>query len=247
MKRIAILLGVGVFLAVSCEKSEQESQVSNVSFTPCQQSKLRSSGLSDKVDVAFTDKGVQITHYDFEVPCDFTTVNVTHTFVNGVLNITQQGTPNLADCICHTDVSYTINGISKNEVNVIFINGTQVYCYNENGISACGVTDPAKNLPWLTKLIETAKTDNTGNYLGRIWLEKFKGQDIFVTNMMLGSGGVAYWFFDCLGNHLLSRTWEYETCPACNFVGNKHFFIEDEDFQSFVLNMKLDVIIYSPF
>ena len=97
---------------------------------------------------------------------------------------------------------------------------------DDTTICACGVTDPAKNLTWLAELIETARTDETGNYLGRIWLEKFKEQDIFVTDMMLGSGGIAYWFFDCSGNH---------------------FFTEDEDFQSFVLNMKLDVIIYSPF
>ena len=114
---------------------------------------------------------------------------------------------------------------------------------DDTTISACGVTDPAKNLTWLAELIETAKADDTGHYLGRIWLEKFKEQDIFVTDMMLGSGGIAYWFFDCSGNHLTRN----EVCPVCNFVGNRHFFIEDEDFQSFVLNMKLDVIIYSPF
>jgi hypothetical protein len=132
MKRIAILLGLAVFLTFSCVEKEQESQVSNVSFTPCQQSNLKSSGFSDKVDVEFTGKGVQITHYNFKVTCDFTTVDVTHTFVNGVLNITQQGSPNQANCICYTDVSYTINGISQDEVNIIFINGVQVYCYNEN-------------------------------------------------------------------------------------------------------------------
>ena len=107
----------------------------NVNFTPCQQNKLRSSESSDKVDVEFTDRGVQITHYDFGVTCDFTTVDVSHTLVNGVLNITQQGFPNQAKCICYTDVSYTIDGISQNEVNVIFINGVQVYCYNENNES----------------------------------------------------------------------------------------------------------------
>ena len=136
MKRVAILLSLGVFLAVSCEKREQESQVPSVSFTPCQQSKLKSgSELSDKVDVEFTSKGVQITYYNFEVTCDFTTVNVTHTFANGVLNITQQGSPNQANCICYTDVSYTIDGILQDEVNVIFINGVQVYCYNDNNES----------------------------------------------------------------------------------------------------------------
>ena len=138
MKNIAVLLSLGVLLTVSCVEREQESQSINVSFTPCQQSKLRnSSELSGKVDVEFTDKGVQITHHGFEVTCDFTTVNVSHTLLNGVLNITQQGSPNQAKCICYTDVSYTINGISQNEVNVIFINGLQVYCYNENLQERC--------------------------------------------------------------------------------------------------------------
>ena len=52
--------------------------------------------------------------------------------LNRFLNITQQASPNEAKCRCYTDVSYTITGISKTEVNVIFINGKQVYCYNDN-------------------------------------------------------------------------------------------------------------------
>ena len=131
MKKVAVLLSLAVFLTVSCVTKEPESQVSDVSSTPCQQTKATNNELSDRVDVEFTNKGVQITHYNFVVTCDFTTVNVTHSFVNGVLRITQQGSPNQANCICYTDVSYTINGISQNEVNVIFINGIQVYCYND--------------------------------------------------------------------------------------------------------------------
>ena len=136
MKKEAILLSLGIFLTVSCVENKLESQalessVSNVNFTPCQQNNLRSTELS-KVDVEFTGQGVQITHSNFEVTCDFSDVNVTHTFVNGVLRITQQGSPNEANCVCYTDVSYTINGLAKNEVNVIFINGKQVYCYNDN-------------------------------------------------------------------------------------------------------------------
>ena len=136
MKKVEILLSLVVLFTVSCGKSELETQqVPNVSVTPCEQGGLlKSSGLSDKsdkVDVEFTNQGVQITHYNFEVTCDFTTVNVTHTFVTGVLNITQQGSPNQADCICYTDVSYTIDGIYRDEVNVIFINGVQVYCHND--------------------------------------------------------------------------------------------------------------------
>ena len=131
MKKMA-LLGLVIFLTISCTKTNQESHVSGVSATPCVQTKA-GDGHSDRVDVEFTEKGVQITHYGFEVTCDFTTVNVTHTFLNGVLNITQQGTPNQARCKCYTDVSYTIEGMSKNEVNVIFINGKEVYCYNNSG------------------------------------------------------------------------------------------------------------------
>jgi len=129
---LAICL-TGVFLLVSCDNIEQETRVSDVSFTPCQQDGImRSNSPSNNaVSVEFINNGVQITHYDFEVRCDFTTVNVTHTFVNGVLNITQQGDGE-ARCICYTDVSYTINGISQNQVNVIFINGVQVYCHNGN-------------------------------------------------------------------------------------------------------------------
>ena len=137
MKRVAVLLGLGVFLTFSCSKSGQEFQCSDVSFTPCQQTKATKSGLSDKVDVEFTNEGVRISYRDFAVTCNFTTVDVTHTFVNGVLSITQQGSPNQANCICYTDVSYTINGISQNEVNVIFINGEQVYCHNEDNQSHC--------------------------------------------------------------------------------------------------------------
>jgi len=125
------LLAIGL-IGTACEKKEPKEDVVVVSTTPCQQSTLRSSNLSVSVDVAFTNKGIQITYYDFEVTCDFTTVNVTHTLVNGVLNITQQGTPNQANCICYTDVSYTIDGILQDKVNVIFINGIQVYCHNDN-------------------------------------------------------------------------------------------------------------------
>ncbi|MDR0231020.1 MAG: hypothetical protein LBI82_02755 [Dysgonamonadaceae bacterium] len=140
MKKIAILLSLAVLFAVSCAKSglETTQQVSNVSATPYKQDVLKNSGVSDKsdkVNVEFTNKGVQITHYNFEVPCDFTTVNVTHTFVDGVLSITQQGYPNQANCVCHSDVSYTIEGILQNEVNVIFINGEQIYCYNDNAVA----------------------------------------------------------------------------------------------------------------
>ena len=131
-KKVAILVGLGLFLFVSCLKREPEAKVSNISSTPCQQTKATKNVLADRVYIDFTNEGLQITCNDFEVTCDFITVNVTHTFVNGVLNIMQQGSPNQAKCSCFTDVSYTINGILQNEVNVIFINDVQVYCHHGN-------------------------------------------------------------------------------------------------------------------
>jgi hypothetical protein len=71
----------------------------------------------------------------------------------------------------------------------------------ENKICACGVKDPAKNLPWLAEFIERAENDTTGLFYGVIWLENYEGQDVFVTNMHFISSffGVV---FDCEGNYL---------------------------------------------
>ena len=101
---------------------------------------------------------------------------------------------------------------------------------------------PQENLPWLKELIKRAKNDNSGNYLGYIWLENYRGQDIFVTNMMLGSGGIMNYYFDCCGNHFAYPGVEH--CTACDFVGGSHFYIEDENFSESL--MTKDIIIYSP-
>jgi hypothetical protein len=93
---------------------------------------------------------------------------------------------------------------------------------NEN-IIACGVTNPGKNLAWLASIIEKAQEDTTGNYLGVIWLENYNGQDVFVTNMMLGSGGLAYHIFDCQGNPL---------------------YIDNSEKESFFKNLKKDTVIF---
>lgn len=85
-------------------------------------------------------------------------------------------------------------------------------------LTACGVKDPQKNLEWLSKLIEKAENDKTGNYWGTIWLEKYKGNDVFVTNMALGSGGIMHYYFDCQGN---------------SFVPESHF------------DLKLNCVIYT--
>jgi hypothetical protein len=111
-------------------------------------------------------------------------------------------------------------------------------------VTACGCEKPTKNITWLKELIKKAETDKTGNYVGTIWLENYKGQEIFVTNMMLGSGGILYYFFDCAGKHLISKNGE-SYCPS-EFIGSQHFFVEDEkDFETFMLTMKLNVVIYT--
>lgn len=89
-----------------------------------------------------------------------------------------------------------------------------------------------------------AENDKTGNYIGTIWLIKYKGKDIFVTDMALGSGGIANYFFDCSGNHLIWRNGE-SYCPS-DYVGKNHFYVDDEkDFANFFHDVKLDVVIYS--
>jgi hypothetical protein len=99
-----------------------------------------------------------------------------------------------------------------------------------NEIRACGVSDPAKNLPWLAELIANAEKD-TVNYYGilAIWLEKYNGQDIFVINTMLGSVGSAisncsaYYVYDCQKNYVN---------------------ILEEEKQDFFTNLKQDIVIY---
>lgn len=104
---------------------------------------------------------------------------------------------------------------------------------------------PQENLPWLKDLIKKADNDKTGNYIGCIWLENYKGRDFFITNMMLGSGGTMYWVFDCLGNHIAySKGGNENNCPACKFVGHKHFSIEPGELPE-IFELKLDIVVYS--
>ncbi|MDR3339415.1 MAG: hypothetical protein LBT25_04850 [Candidatus Symbiothrix sp.] len=114
--------------------------------------------------------------------------------------------------------------------------------YENHTVTACDVKDPLKNFTWLKELIKKAETDKTGNYWGTVWLVKYNGQDFFVTNMMLGSGGILYWIFDCSGNHYVGA--EIEHCPADYYVGNHHFFLNEEDLPP-LHELTLDVVVYS--
>ena len=64
--------------------------------------------------------------------------------------------------------------------------------------NACGVAQPQTNLPWLAELIAQAE-EATGEYEGFIWLEKYKYQDVFVTDIFKLSAR-AYHVFDCQGS-----------------------------------------------
>ncbi len=75
-----------------------------------------------------------------------------------------------------------------------------------NSVGVCNCEEPREDIPWLKELINKADTDDTGNYKGTIWFLNYKGQDVFVTDMMMGSGGILYYFFDCEGNKITLDT-----------------------------------------
>lgn len=104
----------------------------------------------------------------------------------------------------------------------IFLTCEKNNSYLNSNINACGVINPQKNIKWLKELIEKAEIDQTGNYKGTIWLEKYKGDDIFVTDMMMGSGAILYYYFDCEGE---------------SFV--------PENSLEFAYNIKKNIIVYS--
>lgn len=88
------------------------------------------------------------------------------------------------------------------EVTAIPVPGVDNYkapCRTLITVNACGVNDIGNNLPWLKDIITKSIDDNTGNYWGRIWCKKYNNQYYIVTDMMLGSGGLAYHTFNCAG------------------------------------------------
>lgn len=76
---------------------------------------------------------------------------------------------------------------------------------------ACGVNDIGNNLLWLNDIINTSKSDKTGNYLGRIWYKKYNNQEIIVTDMILGSGGIMYHCFTCSGENIIIKDANFYT------------------------------------
>jgi len=129
-KKLLILI-LAILFAVSCEKPKVVLQVSDVTFTECNDEVGTRNLTDNSVVVEFTNYGVHITHYGLVVNCAFDTVIINQIFENGVLTITERGEPNNANCMCHTDVSYTISGISEGNVNTIVINGVVVWTANQ--------------------------------------------------------------------------------------------------------------------
>jgi hypothetical protein len=81
-------------------------------------------------------------------------------------------------------------------VLILFLTCTE----NKEEKTVCGVKDPLKDLPWLNEIITLSKSDTTGFYIGTIWLTEYHGQELFVTDMSLGSGAIAYAVFNCNGD-----------------------------------------------
>ncbi len=65
---------------------------------------------------------------------------------------------------------------------------------------ACGIENSATNLSWLADILLKAENDQTGNYMGSIWIKGYQGQDYIVTDMALESGGLKFYCFACNGD-----------------------------------------------
>ena len=65
--------------------------------------------------------------------------------------------------------------------------GYKVPCKVVIEANACGITDIGNNLAWLNQLIVRSLNDQSLDYVGRIWVKNYDGQDYLVTDMPLGS------------------------------------------------------------
>ena len=140
MKKLVILSSILVLLTVSCSKGllDLEEILSDQNQPLRVQTKITTNDCTEQsVTVEFTEHGVQITYRNFEVLCYIPNVNVNYNFANGVLTIRQWAVGHSLDTIstatCYAEVSYTIKGISKEQVNVIFINDARVYFNEKDG------------------------------------------------------------------------------------------------------------------
>jgi len=93
---------------------------------------------------------------------------------------------------------------------------------SESVLLPCGVNNPAKELRWLKDIITKADEDKAtmaykGNYLGEIYLERFRDQPVFVVDMMMGSGGIFMYLFGCDGERIKDVSSEEITTTIAGF------------------------------
>ncbi|KAA0988729.1 hypothetical protein [Dyadobacter aurulentus] len=79
--------------------------------------------------------------------------------------------------------------------------GHDVQCALGRAQSVCD----QNTMVWLSDMLTKAEEDrisktHKGNYIGMISLIRYKGQPVVYTNFALGSGGIAFYLFDCNGN-----------------------------------------------
>jgi hypothetical protein len=87
-------------------------------------------------------------------------------------------------------------------------------------LTACGVLRPHENIPWIVEMIEKGEAEfhTQHMYYGTIWLTQYKGQDVFVTDMILFNS-TAYQIFDCDGNRV---SIDFEDVPMFFHLYNLH-------------------------
>ena len=66
-------------------------------------------------------------------------------------------------------------------------------------VDTCGIKGIGHNLGWLNEIIVTSLSDQSRDYVGRIWCKNYYGQDYIITDMPLGSAGGTYHTFTCSG------------------------------------------------
>lgn len=123
---------VGVFFATSCKKDKENakpetSNVSEISFTPCQGGGDKGFGDSDSVEVTYFSGIVSVTHYNLVVPCDFTTVGTRISTSNDTMRILEYPDGGYVDCICETDHTFRLNNL-KGRWTLVFESCDPVIC-----------------------------------------------------------------------------------------------------------------------
>ena len=127
---------VGVVFATSCNKDKESakpetSNVSEISFTPCQGGGDKGFGDSDSVDVTYFSGIVSVTHYNLVVPCDFTTVGTRISTSNDTMRIFEYSDGGYVDCICETDHTFRLYNL-KGRWTLVLENSYPEYCQTYN-------------------------------------------------------------------------------------------------------------------